>query len=112
MGSPENQQRSRRRIVRATPGELRHHSTQEKKIYQNPRKSRKSNIIFKIGSLERAYGNADVVEERMIGGGREMMVVVRVLRRERGGGRSRGGSGRRGGEDVFVGEVKKVIDSK
>ena len=98
--------------MRAIPGELRHHSTQEKNIYQNPRKSRKSNIIFKIGSLERAYGNADVVEEGMIGGGREMMVVVvRVLRRERGGGSSGGGSGRRGGEDVFVGEVKKVVDS-
>jgi hypothetical protein len=65
---------------------------------------------------ERLYGNANVVEEGvMIGGGREMVVVeTRVLRRrERRRGSSGGGTtGRRSGEDVFVGEIKKVVDSK
>ena len=45
--------------------------------------------------------------------GRVVVVEVRVLRRrERGGGSSGGGSGGRGEEDVFIGEIKKVIDSK
>lgn len=43
-----------------------------------------------------------------------MVVEIRVLRRRKGRRRSSGGgsTGRRGGEDVFVGEIKKVVDSK
>ncbi|CAH8278741.1 unnamed protein product [Arabidopsis lyrata] len=80
-------------------------------------KTRSLKIETLIGERERErlYGNANVVEEGvMIGGGREMVVVeIRVLRRERKRGTSGGGTtGRIRGEDIFVGEIKKVVDSK